>query len=123
MAGERVREIKHAQREAFLLRELSSSYLRIMQDNPLLQGVYINNVVLSPDGSNCTVYFHSTQGHEHYEEVKNTLILYKPSIRAALAKTSSGRYVPQLIFKYAEGLEKQQRVNDLIENLKKEGKL
>lgn len=123
MAGERVRAIKQAQRESFLLREISSLYLRIMQDNPALSGVYITNVMLSSDGSTATIYLHSTQGQAHYEEIKDTLILYKPSIRTALAKASSSRYVPQLIFRYAEGVEKQQRVNDLIDQLKKEGKL
>jgi len=123
MAGERVRAIKQAQRESFLLREISSSFLRVMQDNPTLQGVYITRVLLSSDGSTCTIYFHSNKGAEHYEEVKNMLILYKPSIRTALAKASSSRYVPQLVFRYAEGVEQQNRVNDLIENLKKEGKL
>lgn len=123
MPGERVRAIKHAQRESFLLREISLSFLHVMQDNPVLQGVYITRVVLSSDGSTCTVYFHSNQGSEHFEQIKNRLILYKPSIRTALAKASSSRYVPQLVFRYAEGVEQQNRVNELIENLKKEGKL
>lgn len=123
MAGERVRAIKQAQRESFLLREISSLYLRVAQDNPELQGTYITAVQLSSDGSTCTVYFHSTQGQDHYEQVKDKLILYKPSMRTALAKASSSRYVPQLMFRYAEGVEKQQRVNELIDQLKKEGKL
>ncbi len=123
MTGERARAIKQAQRESYLLREISSLYMRIAQDTPALQGVYIVKAELSSDGSTCTVYFHSNQGQDHYEQIKDTLILYKPSIRTALAKTSSSRYVPQLIFRYAEGVEQQQRVNDLIENLKKEGKL
>jgi len=123
MVSDRVRAIKQAQRESFLLREISSLYMRIMQDNPALQGVYITNVILSPDGSTATVYFHSTQGAGHYEQIKDTLILYKPSIRTALAKASSSRYVPQLVFRYAEEVEKQQRVNELIDQLKKEGKL
>jgi ribosome-binding factor A len=123
MAGERVRAIKQAQRESFLLREISTLYVRLIQDNPELQGVYIIKIELSSDGSTCTVYFHSTQGQAHYEQIKDKLILYKPSIRTALAKASSSRYVPQLIFRYAEGVEKQERVNDLIEQLKKEGKL
>ncbi len=123
MSGERVRAIKQAQRESFLLREISSSYMRVMQDNEALQGVYITRVLLSSDGSTCTIYFHSSKGTEHYEQIKNLLILYKPSIRTALAKSSSSRYVPQLVFRYAEGVEQQNRVNDIIENLKKEGKL
>jgi ribosome-binding factor A len=106
-----------------LLREISSLYLRIMQDNPALTGVYITNVTLSSDGSTATVYFHSAKGQAHYEQVKDILILYKPSIRTALAKVSSSRYVPQLVFRYAEGVEKQQKVNELIDQLKKEGKL
>jgi len=123
MTGERVRAIKQAQRESFLLREISSLYVRIVQDNPELQGVYITAAQLSSDGSTCTVYLHSAQGQAHYDQVKDKLILYKPSLRTALAKASSSRYVPQLVFRYAEGVERQERVNDLIEQLKKEGKL
>ena len=122
-SSERVRNIKHAQRESFLLREISSFFLQIAQDNPELQSLYIHHVVLAPEGSTCSVFFYTNEGKAAFDNLIDTLILYKPSMRASLAKISSGRYVPQLIFRYAEQVEKQNKVNDLIETLKKEGRL
>ena len=123
MNSSRQKEIRHAQRESFLLRELSTFFLRITQDEPSFSVIYIDRVKLSSDSSLCTVFFYSDQGKEAFEKVMPQLILYKPSIRASLAKVSSGRYVPQLKFRYAEQIDKQRRVDELIDRLKREGKL
>ncbi len=85
--------------------------------------MYIEKVKLSPDGSQCIVFFYSDKGEERFKELLPRLILYKPSIRTALAKMMNSKYVPQLVFKFASGVEQQRRVDDLIEALKKEGKL
>lgn len=123
MTQRRQSEIKHAQRESFLLREVSNFFIQIAQDEPRLGSIYIEQAKLSADGSRCTFYFYSVKGKEEFDEVLPLLILYKPSMRASLAKIKSGKYVPQLIFAYAEHVDQQRKVNDIIENLKKEGKL
>jgi ribosome-binding factor A len=123
-SSQRQREIKQAQRESFLLREISTSFLKISRDEPRLAPLYVDHVQLSPDGSRCTAYLFSSQGGEElFQELMPLIILYKPSIRTALAKASSSKYVPQLIFAYAGQVEKQRRVEEIIETLKKEGKL
>ncbi|HEV2916340.1 MAG TPA: ribosome-binding factor A [Candidatus Babeliales bacterium] len=120
----RQREIKHAQRESFLLREISTSFWQITQDEPRLAPLYVDHVQLSPDGSRCLIFFYCSQGGEPlFQELMPLLILYKPSMRTALAKASSSKYVPQLQFVYAGQVEKQRRVEELIDTLKKEGKL
>jgi len=123
MNRRRQSEIKYAQRESFLLREISNYFIQIVQDEPRLASIYIEQAKLSLDRSRCTFYFYSSKGKEEFDALLPLLILYKPSMRASLAKTGSGRYVPQLVFAYAEHVDQQRRVNDIIENLKKEGKL
>lgn len=119
----RQQEIKRAQKESYFFREISNLFLRIMIDEPRLSGLYINKIELSSDGGTCTVLFLAQNGKQEFEDKLSTLILYKPSLRSALAKTSQSRYTPNLIFRYDEGYEKTERINTLIDTLKKEGKL
>jgi ribosome-binding factor A len=44
-------------------------------------------------------------------------------MRTALAKTSHGRYTPNLIFRYDDDYEKVEKINRLLDTLKAEGKL
>jgi|SRR5581483_11297454 len=115
--------IKQAQKESYFFREIAQLFMQIAMDEPRLNGIFINKVTLSPDGGICYVLFLSSQGKEFFESRLPLLILYKPSLRTALAKTSHGRYTPNLIFRYDEGHEKTEKINALIDHLKKEGKL
>lgn len=47
------------------------------------------------------------------------LKLYKPSLRKALSKLPS-RYAPELIFKYDEELEKQMKLEELMDKVKEQ---
>lgn len=119
----RVSEIKRAQKESLLLRHISSFFLQIVLDEKELVGFAINRVKLSPDKGTCTVLFIAPGGIEEFEQKRDLLILYKPSLRSAISKVIHGRYTPDLIFKYDEAFEKQRRVNEIIDKLKDEGKL
>jgi len=117
------KEIKRARKESLLLKEISNFFLRIAQEEPALQSLYITHVRLSPDCGLCSVFFHTANGKAIFKEKLPILILYKPSLRSAIAQTIQGRYTPNLVFKYDEGFDKQKKVNELIEKLKTEGKL
>lgn len=115
--------IKRAQKESYFFKEIANLFMQIAMDDSRLSGIYISKVSLSPDGGTANVLFLSQDGREDFEKKLQTLILYKPSLRAALAKTAQGRYTPNLIFRYDEGYEKTEKINALIDKLKKEGKL
>ena len=123
MAINRTKGFKHAQRESLLLKTLSSFFLQIAQDNDKLAGLYITRVKLSPDGSICTIYFNAPGGIKGFETLRKELVLYKPSLRSALAKEVNLRRTPDLRFIYDAVFEEQQRVSELIEDLKEQGKL
>lgn len=116
----RLREIKHAQREAQLLREISNFFLRITLDEPRLQGMYISRVKLGANRSMCTVFFYSPDGLGDYEAKRPLLVMYKPALRTALAKTLHGRYTPDLVFEFDAQYEKQRKVDDLLQRLQEE---
>ncbi len=123
MIKSRVSSIKHAQKESMLLHTIAQLFIQIMQDEPLLTGFTITRVELSPNKNRCTVFFHTLGGLSEFEEKRKTLVLYKPSLRQALSKSIHGRYTPELRFAYDQQLDKQRRVDDLIDKLKDEGKL
>jgi len=115
--------IKQAQKESYFFREIANLFMQIAMDDARLVGLYINKVELSPSGGTLAVLFLSPEGKEDFEKKLSILILYKPSMRAALAKMSQGRYTPNLVFRYDEGHEKTEKINTLIDKLKIEGKL
>ncbi len=111
------KDIKKAQKESLLFRELSTIFWQITQDEPRLSSLIINRVKLSPDKGCCTVYFYTAQGQESFDQLLEILKLYKPSIRTALSKLKS-RYTPEIIFRFDTEFEKIERLEHLINSLK-----
>jgi ribosome-binding factor A len=120
MIGNRSRDIKRAQKEAALLREVSKLFMQLSMDEPLLRDLFINRIHLSPDKSHCTVYFYTAAGKAAFEEKLPLLILYKPSMRHALSQELIARYTPDLRFAFDEQFEKQQHIEHLLDSIKSE---
>ena len=114
MASPQLRDIKRAQKEAHLLREISTLILQVSLDEPSLLGMYVSRVKLSADGGICNIYFADSGGIESFEKKLKTLVLYKPSLRTALAKSLDSRYTPDLVFFFDELTEKQKRIDELL---------
>lgn len=123
MKPSRAREIKQSQKASQFLKEFSQLFLTITLDEPQLQSLSITRAKLSADGGFVTIFFVTSGGKQEFEEKLKLLILYKPSLRSALAKKLLARYTPDLVFKYDEEFEKTRRVDELIDKLKGEGKL
>ena len=119
-----VKNIKRAQKESIYFREVSSLFLKVTLDDKKLDGLIVNRVRLTPDKKICKVYFCMHQGKKHFDEnVFGLLKCYKPSLRTAIAKNVSGRYVPDFVFYYDVEQEKQEKISALIDKLKEEGRL
>lgn len=118
-----VKNIKLAQKERLLLREISSLFLQAAADNPELSRLMISRVKLSSDKSSCSIYFYTTHGQQEFKDLLEILKLYKPSLRTALAKSIKSRYTPELIFKFDEQYEKEEKFNRLLDSLKEKDEL
>lgn len=112
--------VKRAQKESIIQHLLASFLLQAILDDKRLTGLSITRVKLSPDKSVCTVFFHTFEGESKFNEQLKTLVLYKPSMRKAVADSVQSRYVPQLIFKYDISFDKQQHIDEILLKIKDE---
>jgi len=113
MFKKQLQEIKKAQKESLLLRELSKLFLQLTLDDKELENLTISKIKLSADKSVCTVFFYTQAGPEDFEKRLARLKLYKPSLRKALSQTLALRHTPDLIFKYDKQIEKQHKIEKL----------
>ncbi len=120
MASSSVSTIKRAQKESLLFRKISQLFAQTALDDTRLQEICINRVKLSPDKGVCTVYFYTTEGEARFQELLPILVLYKPSLRKALASSIKSRYTPELVFAFDKNFEKQCRLENILENIKTE---
>ncbi len=118
-----VSDIKRAQKEKSILREISTLFMQAAQDDPQLSGFMITRVELTPDKGLCYVYMYVEGGLEAFKEKLQYLKLYKPSLRKSLADTLKFRYTPEISFAFDTQYEKELEINNLFEKLKEEGEL
>jgi ribosome-binding factor A len=111
--------VKRAQKESLLFKEISQLFREAALDDPKLLSVSISRVALSPDKGICTVYFYMPGGEELFnKELLPIVSQYKISLRKALAARVRSRYVPELIFTFDKNFEKRQRLEELLEQVK-----
>lgn len=118
-----VSDIKRAQKESTILRIISELVSQTSLDDKRLEGLFVSRVSLSKDKSICSVFFYVHGGLEVFKEKLEFLKLYKPSMRKSLAHELSGRYTPDLVFKFDDKFEKTSRIEELLEKIKAEESL
>jgi ribosome-binding factor A len=123
MTSRRAQDIKRAQKESFLFREVSANLMRLFAEKDEFKTLTPTRVKLSPDKGRVTIFFVSSKGEADFDEKLGLLILYKPSLRSVLAAALQSRYTPDLTFKYDLSMEKSRKVDDLIDKLKESGRL
>ena len=116
----RTSSIKRSQKESQLRKVMSDLIQKTSLDYPQLFGVNVSRVVLSPDKGVCTVFFYSVDGEAQFAQQLEQLKLFKPSLRKALAQSVPSRYVPELVFRYDTQLEKQLKIEALLDKVKHE---
>ena len=110
--------IRRNQKQSMLFKEIAQLVQRASLDDRSLIEFSISRVELSDDQGCCYIYFFSELGKENFKNFTEKLKLYKPSMRAALAKNVNARRVPQIAFRYDEQFAKTKEVEDLIESVK-----
>ncbi len=112
--------IRREQKKSLLLRELSGQIANLSLDEPILKNVAVTRVELSQGEGTCTIYFASHSGEEGYREALQILLLYKGSLRTAIAKAMQGRHTPHIIFAYDTTVEKERQMQELLDKVKKD---
>ncbi len=120
VAPKKVSDIKRAQKERLLFREISQLFQHATLEDARLRDFWISRVSLSADKSICYVFFVTQKGIEYFNEMLGILKLYKPSLRKAIADAIASRYTPEIVFKYDDQYEKVEKINQLIDRVKTE---
>jgi ribosome-binding factor A len=120
MTHSRISDIKRAQKEKLLLRVISQLFYEAASDDVRLAGVSISRVALSPDKGHCHVYFFTPEGKSAFDEKLEIMKLYKPSLRAALAKEIASRYTPEVVFKFDAQFEQHQKLEKILDSVAQE---
>lgn len=115
-----VSSIKKSQKESLIFRAIANLFAAQALDDPRLSGVAVNRVKLSDDKGVATVYFYTAGGIPEFKEKLPFILLYKSSLRRALAQSINSRYTPELVFKFDDQFEKQQRIEGILEKIKGE---
>lgn len=115
-----VKDIKRAQKESLLLRHIVQWMRQEALEDEKLRDFTINRVKLTPDKGTCIVYFYTPKGKEYFDKMLEYLKQYKGPLRKGLAEAIPSRYVVNLMFKYDEAFEKQQKIEELIDRIAKE---
>ena len=116
MAG----EVKRAVRVAEGVRqELATLIARKVRD-PRVVGVVIARVVLSDDLRNAKVYVRLLEGDESRRaEALTGLARASGMLRHDVTKTLKLRVAPELSFYYDEGQDKQTRIEELLDEIRR----
>lgn len=122
-----MQETRRARIESVIKEELSVLVPREVKD-PRVPMITLTNVVLTPDGSQATVYisiFGSTENGHSSEEMKNCLAgLTSASgyLRRHIARVLNTKHIPTLIFKEDKGLANSLRVHELLKKIADENR-
>lgn len=115
-----VSSIKKSQKESLLFRSISELFRETTLEDKNLESLMVSRVKLSDDKGVCIIFFYTTGGLEEFKQKLKILLLYKGSLRRALARSIASRYTPELVFKFDDQYEKQQRIENLLEQVKGE---
>ncbi|MBK8216928.1 MAG: 30S ribosome-binding factor RbfA [Myxococcales bacterium] len=120
MAG----EVKRASRVAEGIREELSLLLTTRVRDPRLSGVLVSRVALTDDLRSARVYFRLLEGGDgdRIEAAKTGLSKAAGLLRKELGAKLKLRVVPELRFTYDEGQEARDRIDALLEEVRRERK-
>lgn len=120
MAG----EVKRASRVAEGIREELSLLLTTRVRDPRLAGVLVSRVALTDDLRSARVYFRLLEGGDgdRIEAAKTGLSKAAGLLRKELGAKLKLRVVPELRFTYDEGQEARDRIDALLEEVRRERK-
>lgn len=110
-------DVKKKRREANISRTLTPLLQSSFKEQPSLKNLFISRIELSKDGGLCTIFLAHFSTQDSEKPDLETLKLFAPSTRQALAQVMEGRYTPEIKFAYDIHLDKVRILNDVLEKV------
>ena len=112
-------KIKRALRVAELIRRDLSQIITTEVRDPFVKSIIITHVKLSDDLKIAKIYYRLLKGNSINEKNHAALERVSKYIRLELARRAEFRSVPELKFFYDSGLDEANRIDFLLEKLRK----
>jgi len=100
-----------------ILREIADVILRRVKD-PRVRGATLTGINLSNDMKHARVYYSTIGGEEAIVEVQAGLDSAKGFIKRQIGFRMELKYIPDIVFMHDPSLEKGQRMEKLLQELK-----
>lgn len=94
-----------------------SNLLHLETREPRLQGVWITQVIFTPDLKLAKIYFNVSGGRVREDEVLDGFTHCKSFLRRELSQRVKMKYVPDLKFYFDESAEVNQRIDELFKQI------
>lgn len=118
MFSPRQSAIRRARRQSILYNLITSALRQKALDDPSLNPLVITRVELSPSGGMIHIFCTHPDGKAGYEKIRPQLVLYRPSLRAAIAQELQGHVTPHIRFQFDAQRIKQERIEALLDRVK-----
>jgi ribosome-binding factor A len=118
-------EVKRAARVSERVRESLGKLFNSEVRDPRLSGVIVSRVQMADDLRSTKVYFRFLTGDataQRRKEAQTGLERAAPMLRSEVTKEVGLRFAPELRFYYDEGLDKENRIDQLLEEVKRDAK-
>jgi ribosome-binding factor A len=117
MERDEQKDNKRLQRVAEAYKHELSEILLMEIRNPNLTGVWITNVVFTPDLRLAKIYFNVSGGRVREEEVLSGFERSKGYLRKELSQRVRMKFTPDLKFYFDESQEINQRIDELFKKI------
>lgn len=103
-------------------RDVVDIIMKDMKDNKV-GFITVTGAEVTNDMSFCKIYYSVLGGENREEAAKKALIRAKGFIRSELSKRLSIRKVPELIFEIDQSIEYGNKIDTMLADLRREGKM
>ena len=111
---------KYQRRVGHLIRQKLSQLLLRESNDPRLAMITITDVVVNRDTTRAEIYYSIIGTEEELAEVQTALEKAAPWLRAEMKPTLRLRHIPKLVFIYDPSLERGERIESLLSQIKEE---
>ncbi len=111
---------KYQRRVGKLIQQKITQLLLRESNDPRLAMITITDVIVNRDTTRAEVYYSLIGTPEEVAEVQAALEKAAPWLRAEMKPTLRLRHVPQLVFIYDPSLERGERIESLLTQLRQE---
>ena len=112
-------KVKRSLRVSEMLKREISEIIQNKVRDQLVKSIILTSVIISDDLKYTKVYYRTIANRKNNEKLEQALERVSKFIRGEIGKRTALRYVPEIRFIYDSGVDQAERIDYLLDKLKK----